>query len=371
MSYLQTSNARNPRAVLAKLEPGLADDTENESSGIEDSQETARLAAIADSVIPFLKEAPYSVTVLDQYPTDKENRVVSAFAKIAGRRWTYYVTQASINIGRAPEGPSKRQSEIGPSEGDDVGSDEAHIDLGPSKVVSRLHAKVHYVSSEERWHIAVYGRNALRINDQIVKKSQAQPLKSGDVIEIGGTEMIFISADVEAEVDDKYISRMDPANKMEEQLHGHPMPKSESRSHYEAPAHISPYAPQGQQEAASISPEKYEVRPSTPIKSIISAPYLTQTAPATTPPPQIDHNASLESSEHMDYSTDAVKHIKPPMSYATLISQAILSHPEEKLSLNGIYEWIKTNFSYYRHIEQGWQVSFFAITVISTAAYKY
>ena len=299
------------------------------------------------------------MTVLEQFPTDEENNVVSAFAKIAGRRWTFYVTKASINIGRAPEGPSKRQSEIGQSEADDAELDEAYIDLGPNKVVSRLHAKVYYVSADERWHIAVHGRNALRVNDQLLKKSQTQPLKSGDVIDIGGTEMIFVSPDIQAEVNEKYTSRMDPTNRIDEQLHGHPIPKIETQSLFEAPAHVSPYAPQGHPQAAPTSADELGARPSTPIKSIISAPYLTQTAPVATTPPTHDHNASLESSEHMDYSSDAVKHIKPPMSYATLISQAILSHPEEKLSLNGIYEWIKSNFSYYRHIEQGWQVRLF------------
>ena len=314
------------------------------------------MTAAADSVIPFLREATYPVNVLEQYPTDEENNVVSAFAKVAGRGWTFYVTQASINIGRAPEGPSKRQSEIGQSEADDGDSDEAQIDLGPNKVVSRLHAKIYYVSTDERWHVTVHGRNALRVNDHLLKKSQTQPLKSGDVIEIGGSEMIFVAPDVQAQVDDRYTSRMDPANRAEDSLHGHPMPKTEARSSYEAPAHVSPYAPQGEQQATNTTNDQFTAaRPTTPIKSIMSAPYLTQTTAAKTPP-HVDQNPSVESSEHMDYSSDAVKHIKPPMSYATLISQAILSNSEEKLSLNGIYEWIKTNFSYYRHIEQGWQV---------------
>lgn len=291
--------------------------------------------------------------------------MVSAFAKIAGKKWTFYVTQASINIGRASnEGPSKRQSEVGHSEIDDTDSNEAQIDLGPHKAVSRLHAKVYYVSADERWHIAVHGRNALRINDQLLKKSHTQPLKSGDVIEIDGTEMIFVSPDVQAEVHEQYSNRKHLVYQAEEQLHGHPLPKPELQPTYEAPTHISPYAPQGSRQGDPTTVDTYAARPSTPIKSIMSAPYLTQTAATaaaavTTTTTSFDPNASMESNEHMDYSSDAVKHIKPPMSYATLISQAILSHPEEKLSLNGIYEWIKTNFSYYRHIEQGWQVRIF------------
>ena len=310
----------------------------------------------ADQAIPFLREASYPANVIVRYPTDEASNVVSAFARISGRRWTFFVTQAAINIGRAPEGPAKRQSDVGQSETEEIDSDEAHIDLGPSKVVSRLHAKVYYVSADERWHISVHGRNALRVNDAILKKSQTRPLKSGDVIDIGGTEMIFVSPDVEAEVDKKYLDRLKSSNGAEEQLHSHPIPKSESHPLYEAPTHISPYAPQGPQQAASTLNENQTIRPSTPIKSIISAPYLTQTTAVATNSTVSDMPTTIESNEHMDYSSDAVKHVKPPMSYATLISQAILSHPEEKLSLNGIYEWIKSNFSYYRHIEQGWQV---------------
>lgn len=48
---------------------------------------------------------------------------------------------------------------------------------------------------------------------------------------------------------------------------------------------------------------------------------------------------------------------KPPYSYATLISYAINSSHTKKMTLNEIYNWICTNFPYYRDAGDGWKNS--------------
>lgn len=59
-----------------------------------------------------------------------------------------------------------------------------------------------------------------------------------------------------------------------------------------------------------------------------------------------------------DLSKDENKHIKPQYSYAQMITQAIMSAPEGKLTLNGIYTYIMDQYAYYRHqYPSGWQVS--------------
>ncbi|CCG20737.1 Hcm1 protein [Candida orthopsilosis Co 90-125] len=48
---------------------------------------------------------------------------------------------------------------------------------------------------------------------------------------------------------------------------------------------------------------------------------------------------------------------KPPYSYATLIGISILSHPEKRLTLSNIYQWISDTFRFYKKEDVGWQNS--------------
>ena len=63
--------------------------------------------------------------------------------------------------------------------------------------------------------------------------------------------------------------------------------------------------------------------------------------------------------EKIDYKGDP--QAKPPFSYAALICLAMLdkdaSGKSGKMSLTGIYDWIKSNFAYYRECKRPWQVS--------------
>jgi len=54
---------------------------------------------------------------------------------------------------------------------------------------------------------------------------------------------------------------------------------------------------------------------------------------------------------------EASQHPRPPYSYITLISRAIRESPQQKATLNEIYDYIMESFPYYRDNKRGWQNS--------------
>jgi len=122
---------------------------------------------------------------------------VQAYAKLSGNGWTFYVKKLVNVIGRPPEQPCDT---IEPPQDLEHGALPAaaesdrgvHVNLGPSKMVSRNHAEILFDSNTEKWNIQVQGRNGIRINGATLRRGEVKPLSSGEVIEIGGVEMMFV-----------------------------------------------------------------------------------------------------------------------------------------------------------------------------------
>ncbi|KJZ76002.1 hypothetical protein HIM_04458 [Hirsutella minnesotensis 3608] len=248
---------------------------------------------------------------------------VKAYAKVAAQDWTFYITKLSVNIGRAPE-VTHPEEEGNDSQG------HIHIDLGPSKMVSREHASISFVPKDEKWLLQIKGRNGAKVDGQVLKSQTSHTLTSGQVIEIGNVEMIFVLP-----------SEIHP-------LHVHPMFLKRCGLNTDA---LQPVAPRRQPLIAPAPPPSK--RPGTPpsTQRRTGASKTKSPVAASTPAVMVGANG-------VDLSHDDNQHIKPQYSYAQMITQAIINAPEEKLNLNGIYTFIMNSYSYYRHQQAaGWQNS--------------
>lgn len=299
-------------------------------------------------VISYLSAAHEEVRVLRDHSNAKtENKQsIRAYAKIAGRNWTYYVKTLHVNIGREPDREQKLDEQSSPVTIAARALPEVHVDLGPSKFVSRLHAEIFYDGEETAsWHIRVNGRNGVRLNNVILKRGTDAIISCGDIIEIANTQMMFVTPGDKANIHPAFVERAqriangdEDAASWDPSQHAHPQP-SQTASKDHAYAAAAPHYLKRQVTPPPRSPDTLGAR----------------TAKQS---PLYNRGMMMESTEEIDYSKDSAKDLKPPYSYATLIAQAIFSSDEEKLTLNSIYNWIMDKYAFYRHSQSGWQVGY-------------
>ncbi|KAL1887753.1 transcription factor [Ceratocystis pirilliformis] len=305
---------------------------------------------------------------------------VKAYAKIAAQDWTFYVTKLEINIGRssdasiltaaattASDAPAPQSETTKPE-------DLVHIDLGPSKTVSRQHALIFFNSEAEQWYLNVKGRNGAKVDGSVLKLGTSKALKSGNVIEIGGVEMMFV---LPSEISPLHIhdtfrrraglatvsrppavstpARQLPSSSSLSLLHNPnletPLPRSSSATARSVSRDLSHSSAQTLTFQQPIAPAPVDYRrPGTPTSSrnnLLATPRLG--IPPSTP---------ISGPSDIDLGLDENRHIKPQYSYAQMITQAIINTPDEKLNLNGIYNYITDQYAYYRHQPSaGWQNS--------------
>ncbi|KAK9351111.1 fork head domain-containing protein [Lipomyces doorenjongii] len=244
----------------------------------------------------------HRVHVAIDYANDKNsNTEVQAYAKLAGSTWTYYVRELRVTIGRFSE----------PASGIEDTAERIDIDLGPAKVVSRRHALVRYDLNSRSWVISITGRNGVKIDGRLYKDGKTVELHSGNILDIGGVQMMFVLPDQVPELDN------------------------------------------GEGDGLEEFDDQEMIASNIPIQNS-SVAYPKGVAIITKP--QVRGVETIDNT-YNDLSLDEAKDIKPPYSYATMISQAILSSPEGKLTLASIYAWISDHYSFYRHAKSGWQNS--------------
>ncbi|WYZ40307.1 hypothetical protein EsH8_IV_000648 [Colletotrichum jinshuiense] len=266
---------------------------------------------------------------------------VQAYAKIAAQDWTFYVTKLIINIGRPSEGVNEDDEEF------------VHIDLGPSKMISRQHARIYFSSKEEIWFLEVKGRNGVKVNNVGLKQGSLRRLESGEVLEVGGTEMMFVlpTEISPLHIDTLYLKR---AGLSRQHITSPPQQRTDLPDEPSSALGSIIRSSRGQQFRQPIAPAPTDYkRPGTPPSA------RGKPTPSQHKSPHYSSSGTLLlNSNDIDLSLDENKHIKPQYSYAQMITQAIINTPEGKLNLNGIYNFIMNNYAYYKHQQAaGWQNS--------------
>ena len=345
-----------------------SDESPHTQTVIEDDTDdamSAEMQELADAVIPTLRASSDFVAAVRDWTNknieDRHGNIVSAYAKICGRDWTYYVKSPTVNIGRPPEGssrPSTALESTPPLHAEN--SSIVHIDLGPSKWVSRLHAKLFFDQEDSKWHVNVNGRNGVKVNDETLRKGQQRVINSGDVMEIAETQMMFVAAEGQAIIHPMFLEniQLSSVEYAEPQgTEGHPEAPPESLlpggDVSPSMTHSTARSRSNGQPLIAPAPPDF-VRPTTPTRSPKK---LGKSSSGLKQSPGYGRGIMMESNEHIDYRSSVTRDIKPNWSYSTMISQAIMSTPEQVLCLDGIYKWIMANFSYYRYSNVNWQVS--------------
>ncbi|KAG0051154.1 Pre-rRNA-processing protein fhl1 [Gryganskiella cystojenkinii] len=217
---------------------------------------------------------------------------VQAYAKLEGDSFCYYIRTLQVTFGR------KASS-----------SDQVDIHLGPTKAISRQHARLFYNFTTQRFEMMVFGKNGAFVNDQFVEKGVTVPLENRTKIQIGEVSFSFL------------LPKLEQEETQETALsHGSSQRNGAGSSTSNG----------GVQGAADSNPASNMA---------------------------VKRENSSQPVEQFDSSEFSSRDTKPPFSYASLIAQAINSTPSRKLTLNGIYQHITNHYPYYQLAQNGWQNS--------------
>ena len=363
LTGLQTDGA----AAQATARPTTPEEDEGDGNESGGAMSSAEAQEVADRIIPLLDVAPYPISVASEHANDRYDGetagAIQAYAKICGATWTYYINTTNVNIGRTPE-PGARHSiasraESSPGEGSD--SPKVHIDLGPHKYVSRLHSTLFFDSSDVKWHVRVEGRNGLRVNNMALRRGQQRAIECGDILEIASTQMMFVTANEKAIIDESFLRKLQEETSEEEQAdeeYQQRAPAAHVRKQSFQRPDVRQYASGSTTNATAAAPDF--VRPMTPVRS------ARKSGAAPNQSPALGGGTNMTTTEEIDYSLDTYKDWKPTCSYSCMIGRAILSTRDEAMTLNGIYKWISNNFAYYRYNKTNWKVSRRLLTVSTT-----
>ncbi|KAF8738144.1 hypothetical protein AX14_011731 [Amanita brunnescens Koide BX004] len=271
---------------------------------------------------------------------------ISAYYSLVFPHFTFYVQTLSISIGRrcGPNPHAATSSTAEPAQVD--------VDLGALKSVSRLHAKIEYDHDEDRFTLAVIGRNGAWVDGVWCASGSRTPLGERSQIQIASRVFQFVLPPPPPPPEDS--------------------PSPSSHSSYGATRHRSPsldietVSPPSSQPPNSPPPIEHKL-PSPPPEPNIKFESPSQ--------PQLPNSNSIGKSLKPNNSSNVKKRKKgeadpvpilerpkpedmppkPPFTYAQLIYKAIKAI-DGKATLQEICTWISQTYDYYKYADGAWMV---------------
>lgn len=363
--------ARNTRRKTKDTR--TADDTEGTEPHDLSDNETEPSTPSEEDIIQCLRVADKKVHATEDFANEllEGQESVPGYGKIAGRDWVYIIRKVEVNIGR-PEEHQRLDHESGQQATTPTAKTVVDIDLGPDRQISRLHAAIAYDPDSMQWFIMVNGRNGLRVDNNLQKRGSKTYLRNGSVIEIAGTQMAFITTpneDGDGPVWDASILKQ-AQKSSEDDDEGDEDPRSTNNrtvlpsgrnNLQDAGVYQSDYGGQQHQNQPGQAQPQQRMHPHSQraaLQATPGTPMRSQTSfPKSSPAANYSRGMQMESTESVDYSQESAQDLKPPHSYAQLIGMAILSTPEQQMTLSNIYKWIMANYAFYRCNTGGWQNS--------------
>ena len=357
-----SAKRRKTNGTSKRLPRAVTPDSDSDGGESIETTSAAEVQDLAELIIPRLAVAKEPVDVAyecsNEKFVEKGSDDIRAYAKVCGRDWTYYIQEPVVKIGRAPEPGRHSMSNGMQSSPIPKKTSPMNIDLGPSKMVSREHAEFSFDGENDQWVVTVLGRNGVKWNDTLLRQGHRKPVSCGDVLEIAGTQMMFVTANEQANIHPSIMALLDRPDVSDEEVkvnhgfQGLPTTNITQSSSSQKPA-VSSDSMNGQ--AYAPPPSSDFLRPNTPLRPKKIAPSSSATQPYSNARSfSLGRGHSLTSSEAIDYNQIAYKDLKPPFSYACLIARAIFSTEEQAITLADLYAWIRGNFSYFRNFDPDW-----------------
>ena len=294
---------------------------------------------------------------------------ISAYYSLVFPHFTFYIQTLSVTIGRrcAPSPHTATSST--------AGQPAVDVDLGALKSVSRLHAKIEYDQDEDRFVLAVIGRNGAWVDGVWCGSGTRAPLGERSALCTGGlpsfTHKTGFTSRSQIQIASRTFHFILPPPPPPEDT---PSPSSQSSTNRpRSPSvDITSISPPSSQPSNSPPPPA-DRKPPAPLLEPQLPPSPSQLKPESIPvsQPQLPNSNSIGKSSKTSKKRKKsdVEPImppkpkpedmppKPPFTYAQLIYRAIKAIGE-KATLQEICSWIMNTHDYYRYTDSPWMVKF-------------